>query len=208
MGSAVQPELVARAKSMIREEMIWARGRLNDFDRIEKSRQIASRLFELEVFRKSKAIFFFLSLPEEVQTEDMIREAFRLNKEVFVPLVDKEEGRLQVVRIPHLEIEFVRGEYGVQEPASQWREISSPDQLDLVVAPGLAFDTSGGRIGYGGGYYDRLLRQVPAEAVQIGVGFDFQVLDSIPRMGFDVPVQFVITETQSLRCLGLSDGEG
>ena len=208
MGSAVQPELVARAKSVIREEMIRMRGRLNDFDRIEKSRQIARRLFELEVFRKSEAIFFFLSLPEEVQTEDMIREAFRLNKEVFVPLVNKEEGRLQVVRIPHLEIEFVRGEYGVQEPASQWREISSPDQLDLVVAPGLAFDTSGGRIGYGGGYYDRLLRQVPAEAVQIGVGFDFQVLDSIPRMGFDVPVQFVITETQSLRCLGLSDGEG
>jgi 5-formyltetrahydrofolate cyclo-ligase len=208
MGSAVQPELVARAKSVIREEMIRVRGRLSDFERIEKSRQIARRLFELEVFRKSKAIFFFLSLPEEVQTEDMIREAFRLNKEVFVPLVNKEEGRLQVVRIPHLEIEFVRGEYGVQEPASQWREISSPDQLDLVVAPGLAFDTSGGRIGYGGGYYDRLLRQVPAEAVQIGVGFDFQVLDSIPRMGFDVPVQFVITETQSLRCLGLSDGEG
>ena len=208
MGSAVQPELVARAKSVIREEMIRMRGRLNGFDRIEKSRQIARRLVDLEVFRKSKAIFFFLSLPEEVQTEDMIREAFRLNKEVFVPLVDKEEGRLQVVRIPHLEIEFVRGEYGVQEPASQWREISSPERLDLIVAPGLAFDTSGGRIGYGGGYYDRLLRQVPAEAVQIGVGFDFQVLDSIPRMGFDVPVQFVITETQSLRCLGLSDGEG
>ena len=92
MGSAVQPELVARAKSVIREEMIRVRGGLSDFERIEKSRQIARRLFELEVFRKSEAIFFFLSLPEEVQTEDMIREAFRLNKEVFVPLVDKEEG--------------------------------------------------------------------------------------------------------------------
>ncbi len=138
----------------------------------------------------------------------MIREAFRLNKEVFVPLVDKEEGRLQVARIPHLEIEFVRGAYGVQEPAPQWREVSSPDRLDLVVAPGLAFDTSGGRIGYGGGYYDRLLKQIPAEAIQIGVGFDFQVLNSIPRMDFDMPVQFVITETQSLTCSGLPGAEG
>ncbi len=59
MGSAVQPELVARAKSVIREEMIRVRGRLNDFERIEKSRQVAHRLFELEVFQKSEAIFFF-----------------------------------------------------------------------------------------------------------------------------------------------------
>ncbi len=208
MGSAVQPELVARAKSVIREEMIRVRGGLSDFERIEKSRQIARRLFELEVFRKSEAIFFFLSLPEEVQTEDMIREAFRLNKEVFVPLVDKEEGRLQVVRIPHLEIEFVRGEYEVQEPAPQWREISSPARLDLVVAPGLAFDTSGSRIGYGAGYYDRLLSRIPAEAVRVGVGFDFQVLNSIPRMDFDMPVQFVVTETQSLTCSDLPGAEG
>ena len=207
MESALRSESVVRAKAAIREEMIRVRGKLDDAERSEKSRQIARRLFELEAFKKSKAVFFFLSLPREVQTEEMIREAFRLNKEVFVPLVDKEERRLQVARIPGMEIEFVRGEYGVREPAPGEREIVAPSRIDLVVAPGLAFDPRGGRIGYGAGYYDRLLQQIPAQAVRIGIGFDFQVRDSVPQTDFDVPVQIVVTETKSLMCLD-SPGTG
>ncbi|KMP10787.1 hypothetical protein UZ36_06530, partial [Candidatus Nitromaritima sp. SCGC AAA799-C22] len=132
--------------------------------------------------------------------DEMIREAFRLNKEVFVPLVDEKEGRLQVAWIPGMEIEFVRGKYGIREPAPEVRRMVSPSRIDLVVAPGLAFDPRGGRIGYGGGYFDRLLKEIPENATRIGVGFDFQILDSVPQTNFDVPVQMVITESKTLVC--------
>ncbi|MCH7623182.1 MAG: 5-formyltetrahydrofolate cyclo-ligase [Nitrospinae bacterium] len=76
----------------------------------------------------------------------------------------------------------------------------SPKVLDFVLVPGLAFDRKGGRIGYGAGYYDKFLKEVLDHVVRVGVAFDFQVLDSIPQTEFDVPVQKILTEKNSIIC--------
>jgi 5-formyltetrahydrofolate cyclo-ligase len=107
---------------------------------------------------------------------------------------------LQISRISSLDLEFVVGDYGVREPSPEVREIVSPSCVDFVIAPGLAFDVYGNRMGYGGGYYDKLLKELSKDVVQIGVGYDFQVLDLVPHSELDKSVQFVITETKTLRC--------
>ena len=194
---------VAGAKTTIRKTIIRKRKVLGSSQRNKKSLTIAQRLFELNEFKKSKAVLCFLSLSHEVQTDMMILESFRLGKEVFVPLVNDRQRNLQVARIPSLDIEFVVGDYGVREPAPQIREIVPPSCIDFVIAPGLAFDVCGNRIGYGGGYYDKLLKEFPIDVIQVGVGYDFQILDLIPHTDLDKSVQFVITETKTLKCRGM-----
>ena len=80
-------------------------------------------------------------------------------------------------------------------------DISATWFVDFVITPGLAFDIYGNRIGYGGGYYDKLLKQLSGGVTRIGVGYDFQVLNSVPHSELDKPVQFVVTETKILKCL-------
>lgn len=196
----IYSESVAKAKTAIRKTIIRKREALGDIKRDEKSLAIAQRLFDLDKFKKSKAVLCFLSLSQEVQTDVMIWESFRLGKKVFVPLVNDRQGDLQVARIPSLDMEFIIGEFGVRKPAPEFLQIVSPSCVDFVIVPGLAFDIYGNRIGYGSGYYDRLLKELPIDVIQIGVGYDFQILDLVPHSGLDKSVQFVITETKTLRC--------
>lgn len=198
----ISSESVASAKASIRKTIIRKREALGNTKRAEKSLTIAQRLFELAEFKKSKAVLCFLSLSHEVQTDVVILESFRLGKEVFVPLVNDRQEDLQVARIPSLDIEFVVGNYGVREPAFKFRKVVSPSCVDFVIAPGLAFDVYGNRIGYGGGYYDKLSKELSKDVIRIGVGYDFQVLDLVPHTDLDKSVQFVITETKTLRCRG------
>ena len=153
--STINSESISAAKTAIRKTIIRKREALSDTKRDEKSLTITQRVFELDEFKKSKAVLCFLSLPHAVQTDSIIWESFRLGKEVFVPLVNDRQGVLQVARIPSLDVEFVVRKYGVREPAPEVREIVSPSFVDFVLVPGLAFDVYGNRIGYGGGYYDK-----------------------------------------------------
>ena len=189
------------AKAMVRKTIIQKRKALSNNIRDEKSLAIAQRLFGLDEFKKSDAVLCFLCRSNEVQTDMIIRESFRMGKKVFVPLVNVRQKNLQVTQITSLDIKLVVGDYGVREPAPELQEIVSPSCLDLVITPGLAFDAFGNRIGYGGGYYDKLLKKLSGGVTRIGVGYDFQVLNSVPHSELDKPVQFVVTETKTLKCL-------
>ena len=198
--STIYSGSVARAKTTIRKTIIRKRKTLGYTQRNEKSLTIAQRLFELDEFKKSKAVLCFLSLSYEVQTDVVIWESFRLGKEVFVPLVNDRQGDLQIARVRSLNTGFVVGDHGVREPAPEVREVVSSSQVDFVITPGLAFDVCGNRIGYGRGYYDKLFKELSRDVTRVGVAYDFQVLDLVPHTGLDKSVQFVITETKILRC--------
>jgi 5-formyltetrahydrofolate cyclo-ligase len=187
-------------KTSIRKEMTLLREGLGaDLIRV-KSREITRKLLDLAEFKASQNILFFLSLPREVQTDEMIQTALDLGKKVHVPLVDAEHRRLNISEISGLDIEFEEKRFGILEPGVAHLKIVPPEILDFVLVPGLAFDRKGGRVGYGAGYYDRFLKEVEGHAVRVGVAYDFQVLDMIPQTQFDVPVQKILTEKNSILC--------
>ena len=200
MKPAINSESIVRAKKAIRKTIIQKREKLGDFKKNEKSIAIAKHLFGMDEFKKSKSVFCFLSTSSEVQTDWIIRESLSLGKQVLVPLLDSEKASLQVAYISSMDIEFVAGVYGVREPAPKFRKEAHFSSIDFVIAPGLAFDIFGNRVGYGGGFYDKFFKKISRDVTRVAIGYGFQLLDKVPCAELDEPVHFLITEVTTLRC--------
>ena len=181
-------------KNKLKEQMLEKRNSLSKQEIAEKSRQIESNLFNLEQYKKSKIIMFFVSFNSEVDTHNMIKEALK-NKTVVIPKVVSNEIEPSVI------IDFdsllPSGKYGILEPIEAMK--IAYKNIDLVLVPGIAFDSGGHRIGYGFGYYDKFLKKV-SKAVKIGLAFDFQIADKIPKESYDVPVDVIISEKRVVEC--------
>jgi 5-formyltetrahydrofolate cyclo-ligase len=93
---------------------------------------------------------------------------------------------------------LVQAAFGMPEPAGGER--IGVGQIDLAVAPGLAFDRSGHRVGYGGGFYDRFFAVARPDLVKAAVCFSVQLVEDVPHGGSDVPVDIVVTEREVVRC--------
>jgi 5-formyltetrahydrofolate cyclo-ligase len=199
MQSVFGLKSVAKAKATIRKLIIQKRKALSNLKQNEKSLVIAQRLLNMGEFKTSKAVFCFLSTAHEVKTEEIILKAFRLGKDVLVPLLNPQEGNMQIVRVPS-DAKFIIGKHGVREPSLKTGEVVSSACIDFVVTPGLAFDTFGNRIGYGGGHYDKLFKNISNDVTRVAIGYDFQILESVPCSNFDESVHFIVTETKTLRC--------
>jgi 5-formyltetrahydrofolate cyclo-ligase len=201
MKLATNSTSIAKAKKVIRQNIIQKRGELGYLEKNEKSLAIAKRLFGMDEFKKSKTIFCFLSTFSEVQTEKIIRESLRLGKQVLVPLLDPEGKNLQASRIPSMGIDFMIGKYGIKQPTLKLRDVVAFSNIDFVIVPGLAFDNVGNRIGYGAGFYDKFFKKISSSVIRVAVSYDFQLLNLVPHSDLDEPVHFLITETKALRCL-------
>ena len=175
-------------KKQLKESILEKRNSLPKEEIIEKSNEIKNNLFSLEQYKKSKTVMFFVSIRSEVYTHEMVKDALK-NKTVIVPKVEGNEIE------PSMIIDFDNlipcGKFQILEPMDTMK--IAHKRIDLVAVPGIAFDKEGHRIGYGYGYYDKFLRKVP-NAAKIGLCFDFQVVDKIPREAHDVPVDMIVTE--------------
>ncbi len=133
----------------------------------------------------------------EVDTHGIAELAWAMGKVVLLPRTFRAERRV-VPAVFESGRTLVRGEYGIPEPPPGARELAVSD-LELVCLPGVAFGLDGSRLGYGGGYYDRLLRDPKFRATTCGLAFDLQVLCRLPRDLFDATVEVIVTETRVIR---------
>lgn len=158
----------------------------------EKDRKILNYLFNWDSYKKAETIFCYVSFRSEIDTVAIIRDAIERNKKVCVPKIIPEENVMKpfLIRDPDKELE--RGHYGILEPRGSCPEVN-PEEIELVIVPGLAFTREGYRIGYGGGYYDRFLNN--ARCVTCSLLYDFQIYDRLPVKDFDIPVDYLITES-------------
>ena len=132
---------------------------------------------------------FYVTFGKEVKTEEMIREAKKIGKVICVPICRKDKETMQpAILKDHAKLK--KGPYGVLEPvASDWVK---PEDLDLIIVPGLAFDKKGNRLGRGKGCYDRFLNKLSKNTASVGLAFDFQILPLVPTTSYDVSVNQVI----------------
>ncbi|MEW4563428.1 5-formyltetrahydrofolate cyclo-ligase [Bremerella sp. JC770] len=190
--------MVLAQKNEIRRLAIARRQALDDAE--PRSEAIGRRLFEEFPIGKEANWLVYVSVRKEVQTMNILEYVLRERGQVVVPYC-LADGQLGLFRLTELE-QLETGAYGIREPIAALRakRTASPESIDTIVMPGVAFDRRGNRIGYGKGYFDRLLPRLRDDCTKIGLAFDCQVFPEVPSEPHDVPVDHLITETQSFRC--------
>ncbi|WP_189510953.1 5-formyltetrahydrofolate cyclo-ligase, partial [Cerasicoccus arenae] len=160
-------------KAALRHRALARRSALHPEEREARDQQIMQRLFALPDFQQAQRVLFYVSYGSEVDTHALMNRSFG-GKTVLAPRVNGDE--LHVHELTTLD-ELQPGAFGIMEPIAGLREVD-PVSVQVVIVPGAAFDLRGHRIGYGKGYYDRLLKGVTA--IKIGLAYDRQMVEAIP----------------------------
>lgn len=184
---------VLRLKRQMRAEASGRRAEQPDAKSL--SRAIFERLVTLPEYARAQTLMFYVDVRSEVRTRWFLPTVWAEGKRVVVPYC--EGGEIELFRLDHLD-ELAPGMMDVPEPKHELRECSErkivPSELDLIIIPGLAFDRRGGRLGYGKGYYDRLLHQIRNDATKVAVCFECQLVSEVPLLPHDVRMDMVVTE--------------
>lgn len=182
-------------KIELRLDALRIRDGLSPEQVLSHSQTIHNLLLEMEVFRKASVIMGYMAFRNEVLTKDILVSAQAHGKRVVIPYVVKKERRIIPALVEDLEKDLIPGSYGIPEPNPNSLVPIDPTEINLVLVPGVVFDRSGNRLGYGGGYYDRFLPQC-RNAVYIALAYQFQVVSDLSPMveAHDQKVHFLVTE--------------
>ena len=185
-------------KAALRKEILARRDSIPVVVRKLKDRAIAELLFSLSEIQQSRTVFFFASFKSEVDTFSMIRRSLEEGKQVALPRVEGADLGLYLIKSLD---ELAPGYMQIPEPTvlTDDRKVSIHD-VDAAIVPGVAFDRSGNRIGYGGGFYDRLLAGLEKPVPVVAPAFEEQVIDSVPADPHDKKVSIIVTDRQEIRC--------
>lgn len=175
-------------KKELRKKVLAARDKLLPEQRTAKSREIEERLFSLPEFKSARTVMFFASFRTEVDTGPMIRRALIFGKRVVLPKVEGAE--LALLEITDFDNDVAPGAWGISEP--QGSRPVMLDEIDLIVVPGAAYDARGNRLGYGAGYYDKLLSAF--KKTTVAPAFELQIVPNVPVDLHDIPIRKIVTE--------------
>lgn len=175
------------SKKDIRNRILAERKRLSKEEWERKSQLIQQKVRSHPLYKEAKELYCYMDVRGEVGTGQLIQKALEDGKKVAIPKVEGEEMEFYYI---HSLSDVRKGAYGILEPDT--KEMVSKEPA-LLLMPGAVFDPSGGRIGYGGGYYDRYCRKHPKHK-KMALAFDFQVVEKLPLEEFDIKAQWVLTE--------------
>lgn len=186
-------------KKNIRKIMRERRRSISDAERRQAGHRIANRLEQspLNLFLRTQVVCIYLSAPHEIPTHSIAQAAWRAGKTICVPAWDGEgyQTFLLTPKTPLVFGKFNIREPGVKIPVPLW-------EINAFILPGLAFDRNGGRLGYGGGFYDRMLAKSAPGTFRIAIGYDWQIQEeSLPQETLDQPVDWIVTDKQTVRTI-------
>jgi 5-formyltetrahydrofolate cyclo-ligase len=182
-------------KAQLRARYLREREQLDSALRNHANREIAGRLETLPAWRAATTVLVYVSFGAEVETRPILEAGWRARKRMAVPVIAPTLNETPISVLSRLG-DLAPGRIKtIFEPAESVRHAIEPAAIDLVLVPGVVFDREGQRLGLGGGYFDRLLAKMP-KAIKIGLAYSTQVSPiPLPKENYDVPVQFVLTET-------------
>lgn len=188
-----------KKKAELRQTVLGALKKLSPAERMEKSARVQAHVVDTPEFRAARAVMVYHSDPTEVETHDLVLAAMREGKRVGLPRTREGARSMQVLEILDVKRDLEPSRFGgFKEPLSALPTIA-PEQLDLIIVPGRAFDARGRRLGRGGGYYDRFFAQGGIRAKTMALAFDCQVVDDVPTLEHDRTVDLIVTESRVIR---------
>lgn len=177
-------------KTDIRRKINAMRRMLEVHEQLAAADQVFSRLEQTAAFILADKVLMYHSLPDELSTRQFLKK-WGSKKHFFLPRVNG----VNLDILPYDESRLELGSFHIEEPVGD--DLVDVDDIELIIVPAVAYDRRGNRLGRGKGFYDRLLAS--AKATKIGVGYEFQLVDEIPAEPHDVPVDYVITQTTTIK---------
>lgn len=184
-------------KKELRKNIIHTLRQINENTFIKWSDLIAEQITSLPEWKSAKTIGITIAGAHEINTEKIIRFAWDEKKNVVVPKCNPLTKAMDFRRITSFsQLEVVY--FGIKEPIEHQTEKFEPEEIDLLIVPGLCFTKEGYRLGHGGGYYDRYLTTYDGQTISLA--FPVQIVNSLPIEHFDIPVKKLITTDGVILC--------
>ncbi len=163
-----------------------------------KDALIRQRLFTIPEFINAKVVSFYASFRSEVGTLSMIKESLEMGKRVILPKVDKERHILNLYEIKDIN-ELSLGYMEIPEPSIADERLVEGNDIGLFIVPGVVFDERCNRLGYGKGFYDKLLSEI-TNPFLTALAYEEQLIDLIPSELHDVKVDMIVTDKRVIKC--------
>ncbi|HEX9452641.1 MAG TPA: 5-formyltetrahydrofolate cyclo-ligase [Burkholderiales bacterium] len=192
-GAASPSEATRQAKAALRQAILARRDAADVATRSRNSQTITQKLCALPEYRAADVVAAYASFGSELDTSEFLVRILADGKQLVLPRINRAQRVLELRQVDDLDADLVAGVWGIREPAERCA-ILSPSAVEFMLVPGVAFTASGARLGYGGGFYDRLLASFDRRVARIAAAFDLQMVDQLPEGPRDQRVDRVITE--------------
>jgi 5-formyltetrahydrofolate cyclo-ligase len=203
MGQKGGPAMNIQAmKQSLRQSIIAARSGIALPERQHLNTLIVDRLFKLEAYQSAVTVLGYMNFGAEFAAEIFVRQALQDGKQVLLPKVNRETRQLDLYRVTDLALDVAPGRWNIREPVSERCEkVTDLVPVDFVLLPGVAFGLDGARLGYGGGFYDKLLARLSHQPSLVAAAYALQVVNNIPQEDTDRKVEWLITEQKTIHCV-------
>ncbi len=186
------PEIEAQQLSLLRQKLRHARTQLSSHERTNLDQIIQQQLKKWVILAKPQSIGLYMPFNGEPDVRPLVAWLRSHNIKLATPVVNAlHSGQMQF----HQWLEttqFQKNKFGISEPQNS--QVVEPDEIEVLLAPLVAFNSTGTRLGMGGGYYDRWLAKANTRPQIVGIAYELQRIENIPRRDWDIPLDQVITE--------------
>ena len=189
-------------KRTLRQRIIADRAALPQDERARLSGEITARLLRLPAYSKAHTVLGYMNFGAEFESESWARQVLNDGKSLLLPKVNAVTRELDLYRVTDMETQLEAGAYGIREPLPQSCAAARLEEADFILLPGVAFGRDGARLGYGGGFYDKLLTRLEHRPVLVAAAYAMQIIDGIPQEVTDHRVQWLVTEDETIQCAG------
>jgi 5-formyltetrahydrofolate cyclo-ligase len=193
-------------KQALRQSIIAARQNLAAPERGRLGEVIARNIMQLDAYKQAQTVLAYLSFGAEFATAAWVQQALEDGKQVLLPKVNSATKQLDLYRIHDLQQDVAAGTWGIPEPlAERCDKVETLSQIDFILLPGVAFTRDGSRLGYGGGFYDKLLQRIGDSGSHrspalVAAAFSLQLVADIPQEATDRKVEWLLTEHEVIKC--------
>lgn len=191
-------------KKQIRQTILAAREQVTPDVRAELNAAITERLLQLPEYQQATTVLGYMNFGSEYAAELWVARALADGKRLFLPKVNRHTNMLDLYRVDDPESQLAAGLWGIREPiVERCERLNDINEVEFALLPGIAFSRNGARLGYGGGFYDKLLAKVHqrlSRPVLATAAFGLQIVEQIPQEETDVGIDWILTEDETIDC--------
>lgn len=188
-------------KQAIRQRIIAFRQQMEEDERARLSLAIAARLASMEAYRTANTVLAYMNFGAEFSAEIFVQQALRDGKRVLLPRVNRSTNELDIYQVMDLLHDLAPGMWGISEPlVERCARVDALEEVDFILLPGVAFGRDGTRLGYGGGFYDKLLARMQHQPALVAGAYTMQIVEGVPQEATDRKVEWLVTENETIYC--------